>query len=238
MEMNNELLAKAKKAKTLEELMTIGKENGTELNEESAKAYFDLLQPKNGELSDEELDNVSGGGCYNGDRLIVTIRNRCNYWVCKTDGESYMDSWAGGICKKCGCASVCENCKYCSYEKGLWLCNNTKNRTPEELLAIAKENGTELNEESAKSYVEWLQPKNGELSDDELDNVSGGCNNSDGREIGSAFYICDKYVCSKCGGGCVVSTLKNAYCKECGRLANCTNCKNCSYEKGLWLCNY
>ena len=30
MEMNNELLAKAKKAKTLEELMTIAKENGTE----------------------------------------------------------------------------------------------------------------------------------------------------------------------------------------------------------------
>ena len=127
-------------------------------------------------------------------------------------------------------------------------------KTPEELLAIAKENGTELNEESAKSYFDLLQPKNGELSDDEemelvfgnylelsddeLDNVSGGCNNSDGREIVSAFYICDKYVCSKCGGGCVVSTLKNAYCKECGRLANCTNCKNCSYEKGLWLCDY
>ena len=128
MEMNKELLAKAKGAKTPEELFAIAKENGTELNEESAKAYFDLLQPKNGELSDEELDNVSGGGCYNGDRLIVTIRNRCNYWVCKTDGESYMDSWAGGICKKCGCASVCENCKYCSYEKGLWLCNNDKNR--------------------------------------------------------------------------------------------------------------
>ena len=73
-------------------------------------------------------------------------------------------------------------------------------KTPEELLAIAKENGTELNEESAKSYFDLLQPKNGELSDDELDNVSGGCNNSDGREIVSAFHICDKYVCSKCGG--------------------------------------
>ncbi len=128
MKMNNELLAKAKGAKNPEELLAIAKENGTELTEESAKAYFDLLQPKNGEISDEELDNVSGGGCYNGGRLIVTIWNRCDYWVCTIDGESYMDSCAGGICKKCGCASVCENCKYCSYEKGLWLCNNDKNR--------------------------------------------------------------------------------------------------------------
>ena len=61
-----ELIEKAKSAKTPEELMALAKENGMELTEESAKAYLDLLHPKTGELADEELDNVSGGGCHNG----------------------------------------------------------------------------------------------------------------------------------------------------------------------------
>ena len=64
MEMNKELLAKAKETKTPEELLALAKENGAELTEESAKAYFDRLHPQTGELSDDELDNVAGGGCY------------------------------------------------------------------------------------------------------------------------------------------------------------------------------
>ena len=67
MEMNRDLIAKAKAAKTVGELMALAKENGTELTEESAKAYFEQLHPKTGELSDEELDNVAGGGCYSND---------------------------------------------------------------------------------------------------------------------------------------------------------------------------
>lgn len=61
MEMNNELIARAKKAKSSEELMALAKENGEELTEESAKEYFERLNSKTGELSDSELDNVSGG---------------------------------------------------------------------------------------------------------------------------------------------------------------------------------
>ena len=63
MELNKELLTKAKAAKTAEEIMALAKENGMELTEESAKAYLDLLHPQTGELSDDELDNVAGGGC-------------------------------------------------------------------------------------------------------------------------------------------------------------------------------
>ena len=66
MELTKELVAKAKEAKTPEELMALAKENGVELTEESAAAYFDRLHPQTGELSDSELDNVSGGcggGC-------------------------------------------------------------------------------------------------------------------------------------------------------------------------------
>ena len=50
MEMNKELLAKAKEMKTPEELMALAKENGMEMTEESAKAYFEQLNPKTGEL--------------------------------------------------------------------------------------------------------------------------------------------------------------------------------------------
>ena len=56
-----ELIEKAKEAKTPDELMSLAKENGVELTEESAASYFDRLNPKTGELSDSELDNVSGG---------------------------------------------------------------------------------------------------------------------------------------------------------------------------------
>ena len=55
MEMNKELLAKAKEMKTPEELMALAKENGVELTEESAAAYFDRLHPQTGELSDDEV---------------------------------------------------------------------------------------------------------------------------------------------------------------------------------------
>ena len=61
MELTKELVAKAKEAKTSEELMALAKEAGIDMTEESAAAYFDRLNPKTGELSDSELDNVSGG---------------------------------------------------------------------------------------------------------------------------------------------------------------------------------
>ncbi len=108
--------------------------------------------------------------------------------------------------------------------------------TPEALLAFAKENGTDLTEESAKAYFDMLHQEAGEISDEELDNISGGCNAGDGRKIVSALISCAGFVCKKCGG-LKVKTALNHYCKECGKQADCTNCMYCSYEKGLWLCN-
>lgn len=56
------IIEKAKDAKTPEELLTLAKENNIELSAKEAGAYFARLH-KIGELSDDELDNVSGGGC-------------------------------------------------------------------------------------------------------------------------------------------------------------------------------
>ena len=61
MEINNELIAKAKAAATVEELIALATENGITLSEDDAKMYFEVLHPKTGELSDDELDNVAGG---------------------------------------------------------------------------------------------------------------------------------------------------------------------------------
>ena len=58
--MTNEILAKARKAESVDALIAMAKENGMNLSEEEANAYFAHLH-KTGELADDELDNVSGG---------------------------------------------------------------------------------------------------------------------------------------------------------------------------------
>ena len=120
--MDKNLILKAKQAKSPEELIALAKENGTEMTEESAKAYFDQLR-KTGELADEELDNVSGGACHTDDgRKIVTVAHECSRWKCKKCGGSPV----GTICRHCnGCGKLCccDTCCFCTYEKGLWLCN-------------------------------------------------------------------------------------------------------------------
>ena len=74
------LLEKAKQANSPEELLALAKENDYPLDEESAKAYFEKIH-KLGELSDDELDNVAGGGC----------------------GSDYKQEYTSLTCCSCGC---------------------------------------------------------------------------------------------------------------------------------------
>lgn len=85
-----EMIEKAKAAKTAEELLVLAKENNVELTEEEAKAYFVQLNPNLGELTDEELDNVAGGGCgddqyqiKHGDRVQMRQEYSNNCPICK-----------------------------------------------------------------------------------------------------------------------------------------------------------
>lgn len=109
MEMNKELLAKAKEAKAPEELLALARENGVELTEESAKAYFARLHPQAGELSDSELDNVSGG-CGGG---YDAGRSHPQFAI----GESvlYIHSWLRGN-RITASGKVVKR----SYENGSW----------------------------------------------------------------------------------------------------------------------
>lgn len=61
--MNQELITKAKAAKSVEELIALAKDNGMDFTDGQATEYFAKLNPPKGELSDDELDDVSGGGC-------------------------------------------------------------------------------------------------------------------------------------------------------------------------------
>lgn len=58
-----ELIEQARNAKSVEELLALAKENCVEMTEEEAQIYFEQLHPAFGEISDNELDNVTGGAC-------------------------------------------------------------------------------------------------------------------------------------------------------------------------------
>ena len=104
--------------------MALAKENDMEMTEESAEAYYDLLHPQNGEISDDELDNVAGGGCHTKDgRLVVSALNLCGEWRCKDDGSMCYVNVMFVECNTCHRQAYCNSCHYCTYEKGLWLCN-------------------------------------------------------------------------------------------------------------------
>ena len=128
--MNKELLTKAKTAKSPEELIGIAKENGVELTEESAKAYFELLNPKTGEIADEELENVSGGGCQKNGQPVVSGLTICDFFECKKCGNKdfITNVFGNSYCNKCATLASCLKCTYCTYKSGLWLCTNEVNR--------------------------------------------------------------------------------------------------------------
>ena len=126
MEMNKELLEKAKKAKTAEELASLAKENGIELTSEEANTYFAQLNPKGGELADDDLDSVAGGRkcgtIYKDGRPVVAIFNSCehyHYYDSSTKGKDAGIGWcrqcihlgyaSGGLLTVCNCPERYEN---------------------------------------------------------------------------------------------------------------------------------
>ena len=58
--MNEEILAKAKAAKSADELIELAKANGKEMTAEQAAAIFNSINGS-GEITDEELVNTVGG---------------------------------------------------------------------------------------------------------------------------------------------------------------------------------
>ena len=62
-EITKEMLVKAMKCETAEELMTLAKSEGFEITKDEAEAY--LAELADVELDDKALKNVAGGACWN-----------------------------------------------------------------------------------------------------------------------------------------------------------------------------
>ena len=116
MEFTKEMIAQAKNAESAEALQALAKENGIAMTQDEAKDYFDRLH-KEGALSDEELENVTGGGCFSRDpnepKYIRNDHNqRCEHWVCRTDGNHrWHEATLGGLaCNACHKGAYCFSC--------------------------------------------------------------------------------------------------------------------------------
>ena len=128
MKMNKELFDQARQAKSTEELIALAKENDVELSDEQANAYFAKLNSENGELGDDELDNVAGGGCGESDydnfynyKPLSLDSEPCEHWFCCRCNS--MKGWCK--CGPWGVAAGCPGCRfyiengtrgYCTYE--------------------------------------------------------------------------------------------------------------------------
>ena len=97
-----EQLKAAKAAKSPDELIAMAKEQGIVLTDDQAEKFF---APPIGELSDEELENVAGGGCGDsmdhcprcqstdyGKRMGRLKDIQCKYhYVCNSCGYEWLD---------------------------------------------------------------------------------------------------------------------------------------------------
>ena len=122
---NTEMIEKAKAAKSAEELLELAKANNVELTADEAATYFAQLNPKSGELGDDELDAVAGGACGDG-RRVVDMGGRCHSsFECKNGCGHNVDT-IEEKCRVCGVEWRCYNCVSVSFEGGKMYCNNPK----------------------------------------------------------------------------------------------------------------
>ena len=124
-----EMIEKAKAAKSAEELLELAKANGVEMTADEAATYFAQLNPKSGELDEDDLDAVAGaGGCGKkptpkfavGDHVIERglyscVGSACNspYWI--VDAIIYYET--NGIYYRCNCP----DCHRSLDQKESWL---------------------------------------------------------------------------------------------------------------------
>ena len=110
-------------------------------------------------------------------------------------------------------------------------------KSAEELLELAKASNVEMTADEAATYFAQLNPKSGELDDDDLDAVAGGaCADSNGNDnpavgVGDTVQITSGETCPDCGGNIgVAAKRKNGPCIKCSKCGTGT-CKlnDCTY---------
>lgn len=105
MNLNKELLEKAKNAKNPEELMAVAKENSIDLTADEANTYFARFNAKSGELGDDELGDVAGGRkcmtTYYEGHPVVTAFNSCEHYRFESYSYAGLDKGGSGQCRTC-----------------------------------------------------------------------------------------------------------------------------------------
>lgn len=98
-------------------------------------------------------------------------------------------------------------------------------KSAEELLAFAKENNIEMTPDEAVTYFAQLNPKSGELNDDDLDAVAGGaCAGSKASLYDKKVRVTSGQTCDKCGTNVGVYSIGQRYdfdhiaCESCNRI--------------------
>ena len=136
-----EVMERAHEAKSSEELLALARELNIELTEEDAEEAFGLLHRK-GELAEEELENVAGGGCDTSvdgsEYTVVSTGTDCftskyvpNYlydsWGVVTDGPLYTTdnkalraTWQFFAAERC-----CGRCRWLSFKGGIGYCSKS-----------------------------------------------------------------------------------------------------------------
>ena len=113
-----EMIEKVKAAKSAEELFEFAKANNVEMTFDEAETCFAQLNPKSGELDEDDLDAVAGaGGCGKkptlkfavGDHVIERGLYNCDgglfgncqspYWIV----DAFIDYEDHGIYYRCSC---------------------------------------------------------------------------------------------------------------------------------------
>lgn len=137
--LTQELIEKAKQAKSAEEILALAKENGIKMTEEEAKAYYAQLHPVSGEIADDELENVAGGGCKSSSgRTVVTsgcpcfngcfqsiLRDGHNNWDNYNDAVRHDNSALRVIWFDHSSVNTCGSCRFLEFEGATGVCGKS-----------------------------------------------------------------------------------------------------------------
>lgn len=135
----NEMIMKGKNAKTVDELKTMAAQEGWNMCDDEAQAYFEEIQRfsannQSSELSDDELDNVSGGGCL---RDVPGEYESCSNYKCTCGNELKKggfirtradDGCIKWCCPQCHQVVYCRNCKHSKRIFGVLSCSKYDQR--------------------------------------------------------------------------------------------------------------
>src|SRR5574344_2316437 len=107
--MDQKLVAKIKAAKSVQELSELAHKEGIPLSDEQADHLYAEFHSGDKELSEEELNNVSGGSCQSAKSLSSKYQSVPSDGLCPSFEWSY---WFCGYTSKE--VKMCKNCHNCS----------------------------------------------------------------------------------------------------------------------------